>query len=134
MSNITQVVRTDKNMTTLKKTIIATNLDQVLSSSGPFTFFAPSDMAFAKMENNTVEQLLKPENSQELTDLLHLHVVNGKISFSELLDGQKLKTLQGRELSVHVQNGTVHIDNAVIQNHDMKSSNGVIHCVDTVLN
>lgn len=134
MSNITQVVRTDKNMTTLKKTIIATNLDQVLSSSGPYTFFAPLDLAFAKMENDAVEKMLKPENSQALTDMLHLHVVNGKISFNELVDGQKLKTLQGRELSVHVQDGTVSIDNAVIQNHDVKSSNGVIHCVDTVLN
>jgi uncharacterized surface protein with fasciclin (FAS1) repeats len=121
-------------MTTLKKTIIATNLDQVLSSSGPYTFFAPLDLAFAKMENDAVEKMLKPENSQALTDILHLHVVNGKISFNELVDGQKLKTLQGRELSVHVQDGTVSIDNAVIQNHDVKSSNGVIHCVDTVLN
>jgi uncharacterized surface protein with fasciclin (FAS1) repeats len=121
-------------MTTLKKTIIATNLDQVLSSSGPYTFFAPSDLAFAKLEKDTVNNLLKPENSGKLTDLLNLHVVNGRIAFKELEDGQKLKTLQGKELAVQVKDGTVSIDNAVIQNHDVKTSNGVIHCVDTVLN
>jgi uncharacterized surface protein with fasciclin (FAS1) repeats len=134
MSNITQVVRTDKNMTTLKKTIIATNLDQVLSSTGPYTFFAPSDHAFAKLEGNTVADLLKPENTEKLSNLLNLHVVEGKISFRDLEDGQKLKTVNGKELSVQVKNGTVNIDNAVIQHADVKTSNGVIHCVDTVLN
>lgn len=134
MSNITQVIRTDKNMTTLKKTIIATDLDQVLSSTGPYTFFAPSDIAFAKLEANTVEELLKPENSAKLSDLLYIHVVEGRIAFKDLENGQKLKTVNGKELSVHVKNGTVNIDEAVIQQHDVKTSNGVIHCLDAVLN
>jgi uncharacterized surface protein with fasciclin (FAS1) repeats len=134
MSNITQVVRTDKNMTTLKKTIIATNLDQVLSSSGPYTFFAPSDLAFAKLEKNTVETLLKPENNGKLSDLLNNHVVEGKINFKNLEDGQKLKTINGKELSVQMKNGTAHIDNAKIGIADVRTSNGVIHCLDTVLN
>src|SRR5687768_519932 len=102
MSNITQVVRTDRNMTTLKKTIIATNLDQVLSSTGPYTFFAPSDAAFAKLEANTVDDLLKKENTEKLSDLLNSHLVEGKIVFRDLEDGQKLKTINGKELSVQV--------------------------------
>lgn len=134
MSNITQVVRTDKHMTTLKKTIIATNLDQVLSSNGPYTFFAPSDTAFAKLEANVVDTLLKPENCEKLSDLLNNHLVEGKINFKNLEDGQKLTTINGKELSVHVKNGTAHIGNAQILTADVRTSNGVIHCLDTVLN
>jgi uncharacterized surface protein with fasciclin (FAS1) repeats len=134
MSNITQVIRTDKNMTTLKKTIIATNLDQVLSSTGPYTLFAPSDLAFAKLEGNTVADLLKPENTDKLSALLNLHVVEGKISFKDHEDGQTLKTVNGKTLAVKVKNGTVNIDGAVIQQGDVRTSNGVIHCLDTVLN
>jgi uncharacterized surface protein with fasciclin (FAS1) repeats len=121
-------------MTTLKKSIIATNLDQVLSSTGPYTFFAPSDNAFAKLEGNSVETLLKPENVDKLSDLLNSHVVEGLINFKHLEDGQKLKTLNGKELTVQVKNGTAHIDNALIQTADVRTSNGVIHCLDTVLN
>jgi len=121
-------------MTTLKQAIIATNLDQVLSSSGPYTLFAPVDLAFAKLDNETVDNLLKSENSEKLTELLNSHVVSGKIPFKELEDGQKLKTLHGTELSVQVKNGTVTVGNAIIQTSDIKTSNGVIHCLDAVLN
>ena len=109
MSNITQVVRTEKTMTTLKKTIIATDLDQVLSSTGPFTFFAPSDLAFQKMESGIMEDLLLRENANKLTDLLNVHVVPGKISFKDLKDGEKLKTLNGKELLVAVKDNKVTV-------------------------
>ncbi len=121
-------------MTTLKKTIIATNLDQVLSSTGPYTLFAPSDLAFAKLEPEAVNDLLRPEHTAKLTDLLNMHIIERRIAFKDLEDGQKLLTLNGKELSVEVKDGAVKIDGAVILNHDVKSSNGVIHCVDTVLN
>ena len=133
MSNITQVVRTDKNMTTFKRGVIASGLDQVLSGAGPFTVFAPSDLAFGKLESGMVENLLQPENKLKLTDLLNQHIVSGHINFKDLKDGEKLKTLQGKELSVQVKEGKISIDDAVIQNHDVKSSNGVIHSVDSVL-
>jgi uncharacterized surface protein with fasciclin (FAS1) repeats len=77
---------------------------------------------------------MKPTNTAKLTDLLNIHVVEGNIRFRDFEDGQKLKTLNGKELSVVVKNGTVNIDNAEIQNHDIKTSNGVIHFLDTVLN
>lgn len=133
MSNITQVVRVDKHMTTLKKGVLASGLDQVLSSRGPYTFFAPSDLAFGKLEPGTIENLLKPENKIKLTDLLNHHVVEGKINFSELKDGDKLKSLNGKELLVKVDNAKVSIDGATIQNHDVLTSNGVIHSLDSVL-
>ena len=133
MSNITQVVRTEKNMTTLKKGIVATDLDQVLSSTGPFTIFAPSDLAFEKLESGIMEGLLRRENKAKLTDLLNGHVVAGAIPFKDLKDGEKLKTLNGKELSIQVINNTVTIDGAAIQNKDVKTSNGIIHSLDTVL-
>jgi len=133
MSNITQVVRTDKNMTTLKQGVIASGLDQVLTTNGPYTLFAPSDMAFRKLEGETMADLLKPENKVQLTHLLQHHVVAGKVNFKDLKDGEKLTTLQGKKLSVKVQDGKVSIDNATIQAHDIQTSNGVIHSLDAVL-
>jgi uncharacterized surface protein with fasciclin (FAS1) repeats len=133
MSNITQVVNVEKNMTTLKRGIVASGLDQVLSGKGPFTVFAPSDMAFAKLESGTIEGLLKPENKIKLTALLNHHVVAGKINFKELKDGDKLKSLNGKELSVKVKDAKVSIDGATVQNRDVASSNGVIYSLDTVL-
>ena len=133
MSNITQVVNTEKNMTTLKKGIVASGLDKVLSGAGPFTVFAPSDMAFGKLETGVIESLLKPENKIKLTSLLNHHVVAGKINFKDLKDGDKLKSLAGKELSVKVKDANVSIDGAIVQNRDVASSNGVIHSLDTVL-
>ena len=133
MSNITQVVNTDKNMTTLKKGVHASDLDQLLSSTGPFTFFAPLNLAFDKLEEGTMKNLLEPENKTVLTSLLHHHVVAGKISFKDLKDGEKLKSLGGKELSVTITGNEVHIDGSLIQSHDIKTTNGVMHTLDTVL-
>lgn len=134
MSYITQVVFTDKNLTTLKKGIMASDLDQTLSQRGPFTVFAPSNDAFAKLEEGTLDNLLLPGNKAALTDLLHHHVVKGKLKLEDLKDGDQLQTLNGKELSVRVQDGKVSLNGATILTGDMKSSNGVIHSVDTVLN
>ncbi|MDO6433657.1 fasciclin domain-containing protein [Flavitalea sp. BT771] len=133
MSNITQVVNVDKHMTTLKKAVMASDLDQVLSSRGPFTVFAPSDIAFAKLEKGILENLLMPENKAKLADLLNCHVVPGKIDFKDLKDGEKLKTVNGKELLVQVNNGEVSIEGANIKSYDTKISNGVIHSLDTVM-
>lgn len=133
MSNITQVVNTDKNMTTLKKSVHASDIDQILSSTGPFTFFAPSDLAFGKLDKTVLENLLKPESKAKLSDLLNYHIVSGKINFKEFKDGEKLKTLNGKELKVQVKEGNVTIEGAKIQTHDVQTSNGVIHSLDTVM-
>lgn len=133
MTNITQVVNEDKNMTTLKRGVLATGLDKVLSGTGPFTVFAPSDLAFEKLEKGVLENLLKPENKAQLVDVLNHHVVSGKIHLKDLKDGEKLKTVNGKELHVHVKDGHVSIEGAKIQGHDVPTSNGVIHSLDKVM-
>ena len=133
MSNIAQLVNVEKNMTTLKKTVLASGLDQVLSGKGPFTVFAPTDKAFSKMDKTAIENLLKPENKTKLTDLLNHHVVVGKINFKDLKDGEKLKTVNGKELKVQIKDGHASIEGAKIQDHDVEASNGVIHSLDSVM-
>jgi uncharacterized surface protein with fasciclin (FAS1) repeats len=133
MSNIAQIVNEDKHMSTLKKSVVASGLDKVLSGAGPFTVFAPTDLAFEKLDRGVLDNLLKPENKAKLTDVLNYHVVSGKINFKDLKDGEKLKTVNGKELRVHVKDGHVTIGNAKIQSHDVQTSNGVIHSLDTVI-
>ena len=133
MSNITQVVNEDKNMTTLKKSVHASGLDQVLSGTGPFTVFAPTDIAFGKLDKGVLDNLLKPENKTKLADLLNHHVVAGKISFKDLKDGEKLKTVNGKELLVHVKDGHATVNGAKIQGHDVQATNGVIHSLEAVM-
>ena len=133
MSNITQVVNTDKNMTTLKRGMHASDLDQLLSSTGPYTLFAPSDMAFGKLDTTVIESLLKAENKANLTEFMNNHILAGKVSFTDLKNGEKLKTLNGKEVTVEIKDGKTFIDNSAIQSRDVKATNGVIHSLDTVL-
>ena len=133
MSNITQLVNVEKNMTTLKKSVHASGLDHVLSGKGPYTVFAPTDVAFAKLDKGMLDNLLKPENKTKLTDLLNHHVVEGKINFKDLKDGEKLKTVNGKQLIVHVKDGHTTVDGAVILNHDVQATNGIIHSLETVM-
>jgi len=133
MSNINQVVNDDKNMTTLKKGVKASGLDRVLSSDGPYTVFAPSDLAFRKMDTGRFETLLKPENKNKLKDILNLHIVSGKVGYNDLKDGGKLKTISGQQLSIEVKEGRVHVEGAEIEARDLETSNGVIHVLDTVM-
>ena len=133
MSNITQLVNVEKNMTTLKKSVHASGLDHVLSGKGPYTVFAPTDIAFAKLDKGILDNLLKPENKTKLTDLLNHHVVEGKINFKDLKDGEKLKTVNGKQLVVHIKDGHTTVDGAVILNHDVQATNGIIHSLETVM-
>lgn len=132
MSNITQVVNTDKYLKTLKKGVHSSDLDQLLSSTGPFTFFAPSDLAFEKLEPGLMRNLLEPQNKLRLTDLLNNHIVNGVVAFKNLKDGDTLNTINGKQLTVEVKNGAVKIGDAVILGRDAKITNGVMHSTDTV--
>lgn len=133
MSNITQVVNAEKNMTTLKKSVHAAALDQVLSGTGPYTLFAPSDLAFQKLDKQVLENLLKPESITKLKNVINSHIVSGKINYKDLKEGEKLKTVNGGELQVHVKDGKVLIEDALIQNRDVQTSNGVIHSLDSVI-
>src|SRR5215218_5491858 len=96
MSNITQVFPNERYMATMNRAVIAAGLDQVLSSTGPFTVFVPSDLAFGKLESSAFANLFKPENKVMLTDLLNHHIVPGKYEFKDLKEGTKLNTLAGK--------------------------------------
>jgi len=133
MSNITQVINVDKNMKSIKKSVHASDLDQLLSSTGPFTFFSPSDTAFEKLDKGTLESLLEPANKAKLTEILKNHIVNGKIIFQDLKDGDKLTTVNGKDLTVQVKDGVVSIGDTGVLPREAKISNGVMHLVDTVM-
>jgi uncharacterized surface protein with fasciclin (FAS1) repeats len=133
MSNITQVVNVDKTLKTLKKSVHASDLDQLLSSSGPFTFFAPSDLAFEKLGNDMMHDLMEPQNRSKLANLLNNHIVKGKISYQELKDGDTLTTVNGKQLLIHIKNGTTRIGDIPITAREARISNGVMHMMDTVI-
>ena len=133
MSNITQAVNVDKALKTLKKTVHASDMDQLLSSTGPYTLFAPSDLAFEKLEKGLIEKLLEPQNRAQLADLLNNHIVRGRIMYKELKDGDKLTTVNGKELLVQEKNGTVSVGNISVLPRDAKISNGAVHLTDTVI-
>lgn len=133
MSNVVDVVVADKNLATMLRGLKATDLETELSKAGPYTVFAPSEMAFGKLAQGELAELLKPENKIKLTGILNNHVVEGKTNFKDFTDGQKLKTLAGKELEVKVSGSRVTVGGASIQGRDNDASNGVVHSLDKVL-
>ncbi len=121
------------NFKTLVAAVKAAGLVDTLKGKGPFTVFAPTDDAFAKLPAGTVDTLLKPENKAKLVAILTYHVVPGKVMSGEVA-GKKamVKTVEGSEISVDGTNG-VMINNAKVIKADIETSNGVIHVIDTVL-
>ena len=122
------------SFTTLAKALEAAGLIDALKGKGPFTVFAPTDAAFAKLPAGTIESLLKPENKEKLKAILLYHVVSGKVTATDVmkLNGQSVKTLQGGMFKVSTKHG-VRVDNARVTQTDIKATNGVIHVIDTVL-
>lgn len=118
---------------TLAAALKAAGLVDTLKGDGPFTVFAPTDEAFAKLPAGTVETLLKPENKEKLTQILTYHVVAGKAMSSDLKNGQKVPTVNGKNASVKIDGGKVMVGDANVVKADISASNGVIHVIDTVL-
>ena len=118
---------------TLVTAVTAAGLVETLKGAGPFTIFAPTNAAFAALPAGTVEGLLKPESKEALTKILTYHVVSGAVKAADLKDGQKVKTLQGEELTVSIKDGKVIINGANVTAADLTGTNGVIHVVDAVL-
>ena len=119
--------------TTLVAAVTAAGLVETLKGAGPFTVFAPTNAAFAALPAGTVEGLLKPEKKAALTNILTYHVVAGSVKAADLKDGQKVKTLQGEELTVSIKEGKVKINGANVTAADLTCGNGVVHVVDAVL-
>ena len=122
-----------KDHTTLVAAVKAAGLVETLKSAGPFTVFAPTNAAFDKVPKATLESLLTPEKKADLAKILTYHVVPGALKAADLKDGQKLKTVEGQELTVSVKDGKVMVNGATVITADVISSNGVTHVVDAVL-
>jgi uncharacterized surface protein with fasciclin (FAS1) repeats len=118
---------------TLAAALKAAGLVDTLKGAGPFTVFAPTDAAFAKLPKGTVEDLLKPENKAKLTAILTYHVVPGKVMAADVVKVKDAKTVQGGVIKVNATGGKVMVDNATVVKTDIAASNGVIHVIDTVL-
>ncbi len=118
---------------TLAAALTAAGLVPTLKGAGPFTVFAPTDEAFAKLPKGTVEDLLKPENKAKLTAILTYHVVAGKVMAADVVKLTSAKTVQGSSAKVSMMGGNVMIDAAHVTKTDIAASNGVIHVIDTVL-
>lgn len=118
---------------TLVAAVEAADLVDTLKGEGPFTVFAPTDEAFAKLPEGTVENLLKPENKAKLVAILTYHVVPGKVMASDVVRLSSAKTVQGQEVKVETQGETVSIDNAKVVQADIEADNGVIHVIDSVI-
>ncbi len=119
--------------TTLAAALEAAGLVDTLKGPGPFTVFAPTDDAFAKLPAGTVENLLKPENKDQLTAVLAYHVVPGKLMAADVVQLDEAKTVNGAMADITNADGVVMIDNAKVTATDIAASNGVIHVIDAVI-
>lgn len=132
MQNIVEIAAGNENFTTLVAAVTAAGLVEILSGKGPFTVFAPTNEAFAKLAAGTVEELVKPENKAKLAAILTYHVVAAKVMSTDLTEGQKAGTVNGQEISVSLVGGA-SINGAKVVTADLEASNGVIHVIDTVI-
>ncbi len=118
---------------TLVAAVKAAGLVDTLKGEGPFTVFAPTDAAFAKLPEGTIAELLKPENKAKLQAILTYHVVPGKVLAADVVKLTGAKTVQGQQIDIAVKNGKVSVDGANVVKTDIQTSNGVIHVIDSVI-
>ena len=118
---------------TLAAALEAADLIGTLKGNGPFTVFAPTDDAFAKLPEGTVQDLLKPENKDKLTAILTYHVVSGAVMAEQVVDLSEAKTVNGQSVSISTDGSSVKVDNALVVATDIVASNGVIHVIDSVI-
>ena len=118
---------------TLVAALTAAELVDALKGAGPFTVFAPTDAAFAKLPAGTVENLLKPENKAQLQAVLKYHVVSGKVLAADVVKLTSANTLEGSAVKISASGGVVSINDSKVSQADVMASNGVIHVIDTVL-
>lgn len=131
--DIVDVAAENSSFNTLVAAVKAAGLVETLKGEGPFTVFAPTDDAFAKLPEGTVEMLLKPENKDKLVAVLTYHVVSGKVLAADVVNLDSATTVEGQAVTIEVKDGNVMVNNAQVIMTDVEASNGVIHVIDTVL-
>ena len=129
---VVAIAASNPDFTTLVAAVKAAGLAETLSGTGPFTIFAPTNAAFAKLPAGTVETLLKPENKAKLASILTYHVVAGKVLAADVKSGM-VKTVQGGEITIVANAEGVTVNGAKVLKTDIVGSNGVIHVIDTVI-
>lgn len=132
-NDIVHIAASADTFSTLVAAVKAADLVDTLKSAGPFTVFAPTNEAFAKLPAGTVENLLKPENKDQLIAVLTYHVVPGKVSASEVVNLDSANTVQGDTIDISMKGQHVMIDNAKVVKADIMASNGIIHVIDQVI-
>ncbi len=132
MANLVETAIAAGSFNTLVAAVKAAGLVETLSGPGPFTVFAPTDEAFAKLPTETLADLLKPENKQKLTDILTYHVVSGRVTAADVSKITEANTVNGQKIKVNATSG-VKINDATVTTADVEASNGVIHIIDSVL-
>jgi len=132
-SDIVDTAVSAGTFSTLAAALDAGDLVGTLKSDGPYTVFAPTDEAFAKLPDGTVEMLLLPENKDKLVAILTYHVVPGKVTAAEVITMQSAPTANGSDLAIRVVDETVFINDSRVVATDIEASNGIIHVVDTVI-
>jgi uncharacterized surface protein with fasciclin (FAS1) repeats len=134
MSTILQITNADKNLTSLSKGLKAANLEETLNGAGPFTILAPVNMAFGNLSApDTFDDLVKQvSKNNRLTDILGYHIIVGKKLLKDFRNGQKLRTINGKDLSVTIKDDDVHINGAKLLSRDRQGSNGVVHYISAV--
>ncbi len=130
---IVEVAAASDDFKTLVAAVKAADLVKTLSGEGPFTVFAPTDEAFAKLPKGTLETLLKPENKKKLAGILTYHVVAGKVMAADVVKLKNAKTVQGRNVRIRVKDGKVMLNRANVVKTDIVCKNGVIHVIDAVI-
>lgn len=118
---------------TLVAAVNAAGLTETLKGEGPFTVFAPTDEAFAKLPEGTLEMLLKPENKEKLAAILTYHVVSGKVTAGEVVKLSSAESVSGKKIDIKTSDGKVMVDGATVIKTDIMAENGVIHVIDTVM-
>jgi uncharacterized surface protein with fasciclin (FAS1) repeats len=131
--NIVELASETPSLSTLVQAVKAAGLVEVLQGDGPFTVFAPTNEAFSALPDGTLENLLKPENKDQLVQILTYHVVAGKVMSTDLSDGMSAETVEGSEIDISVGDNGVGINNASVAIADIEASNGVVHVIDTVI-
>ncbi len=131
--NIVETAVNHGSFKTLVAAVTAGELVETLSGEGPFTVFAPLDEAFAALPAGTVESLIEPANKAKLQGILTYHVVAGKVMSTDLSDGMKAKTVNGAEITIHLKDGKVLINDAEVVVANVETDNGVIHVINKVI-
>ncbi|WP_087018792.1 fasciclin domain-containing protein [Thaumasiovibrio subtropicus] len=131
--DIVTIAAGNENFSTLVTAVQVAGLVETLQGDGPFTVFAPTDAAFAKLPEGTVESLLKPENRDKLVAILTYHVVPGKVISKDVVNLESAMTVQGDAVDISAMNGMVMVDTANVVQTDIMASNGVIHVIDSVI-